>query len=424
MSGFFQDVLRGATEGFFGSPFVRDYAHASKTFTPNSYQNAPKHKFLFHTYFDINKDAWGWENFPLERTNFGLLVKEVKLPDFVIDTTTLNQYNRKRVVQTKIKYQPIEISFHDDNANQATKLWEAYYRYYYRDGGIPSGIFSGERGNPNPGDIKYNNRNIYASGDNIENNWGYIGESKGSSKTKLPFFKNITVFGMNQHNFTAYTLVNPLITQFSHDTYNYGEGSGIMQNRMTVEFETVVYNYGSLDGSAPDRLVKTFGQEENYDRRLSPIATPGANKSILGQGGLIDGVGGTLEALGSGDILGAIKNAGTTYKTFRNVDLKKTAKQELLNNVNSALTNPETTRNLFALLPKVGATNSPVNTAGAPVSTDAQKNTVDRLINALQTETQTAGQQYSATTSPVQFFPPITREPLSIVGPPEPPAGS
>jgi hypothetical protein len=419
MSGFFQDVLRGATEGFFGSPFVRDYAHASKTFTPNSYQNAPKHKFLFHTYFDINKDAWRWENFPLdlERTNFGLLVKEVKLPDFVIDTTTLNQYNRKRVVQTKIKYQPIEITFHDDNANQATKLWEAYYRYYYRDGSIPSGIFSGERGNPNPGDIKYNNRNIYAPGDNIENNWGYIGESKGNSKTKLPFFKNITVFGMNRHNFTAYTLVNPLITQFSHDNYSYSEGSGIMQNKMTVEFETVVYNYGALDGSNPDKLIKGFGSEQNYDRRLSPIATPGANKSILGQGGLIDGVGGTLEALGNGDILGAIKNAGTTYKTFKNVDLKKTAKQELLNNVNSALTNPETTRNLIALIPKVGTTPSPVNTASAPVSTAEQQANVQNLINGLKT----AGTQYSATSYPAQIFPPVIREPLSIVGPPAPP---
>jgi len=419
MSGFFQDVLRGATEGFFGSPFVRDYAHASKTFTPNSYQNAPKHKFLFHTVFNINPDAWGWENFDLERTTFGLLVKEIKLPDFVIDTTTLNQYNRKRVVQTKIKYQPIEINFHDDNANQATKLWEAYYRYYYRDGGKPAGVFSDG--------VKYNNRNIYTPDTGmiaIDNNWGYIGESKSISGIKLPFFKNITVFGMNQHNFTAYTLVNPLITQFSHDTYNYSEGSGIMQNRMTVEFETVVYNYGALDGSDPGKIIQGFGSEENYDRRLSPIATPGANKSILGQGGLIDGAGGALEALGSGDILGAIKHAGTTYKTFKNVDLKKIAKQELLNNVNSALTNPETTRNLLALIPKIGTTPSPVNTAGAPVSTDAQKNTVDRLINALQTETQTAGTQYSATSSPAQVFPNITREPLAIVGPPVPPTGS
>lgn len=375
MSGFFQDVLRGATEGFFGSAFVRDYAHASKTFTPNSYQNAPKHKFLFHTYFNINSEAWGWDNFPLERQNFGLLVKQIKLPEFAIDTSTLNQYNRKRIVQTKIKYQPIEVVFHDDNASQATKLWEAYYRYNYRDASRAFGIFSGEGGNGSPGDVNYNNRNIYDSSSEIEqlgiNNWGYIGESNSStSDTKIPFFKNITVFGMNQHKFTAYTLINPIITNFSHDTYSYNEGSGIMENRMTLDFETVVYNYGALDGTNPDQLVTGFGREENYDRRLSPIATPGANRAILGQGGLIDGVGGTLEALGNGDILRAIKNAGTTYNTFKNVDLKQIAKQELVNSVNSALSNPETQRNLLALIPRRTASPNSSNT-GAPDTSNA-----------------------------------------------------
>ena len=349
MSGFFQDLLRGAVGGFFGSDYLRDFTHASKTFRPNFYQNAPKYKFLFHTYFEINQEIYanGFDN----RQNLGLLVKEIKLPSYSFDTFQMNQYNRKRIIQTKIKYEPINITFHDDNANQATKLWEAYYKYNYRDA-IP-GIF------------KTANRNIYQ--DNIiGDEFGFSADAYNSSNVKVPFFKSIIVYGLNRHNFTMYKLINPIITAFNHDTYNYDQGNGIMQNQMTIDYETVVYDYGALDGTRPDNVVKEFGLDENYDRRLSPIATPGSNRTILGQGGLVDGAGGVIQSLQQGNILGAIKAAGTTYNTFKDVDLKQNAKQELLNGVSSALTNPNVTRNIGAFFQKVGSTAATTGTASAP----------------------------------------------------------
>ena len=54
MSGFFQNLLQDAAGTFFGSDFLRDYTHASKTFRPDAYQNAPNFKFLFHVYFELN----------------------------------------------------------------------------------------------------------------------------------------------------------------------------------------------------------------------------------------------------------------------------------------------------------------------------------------------------------------------------------
>ena len=90
MSGFFQNLLTDAAGEFFGSDYLRDYTHASKTFRPNSYQNAPKFKFLFHVYFDINPDVYK----PALGTNLGLDVKTIKLPGYSFTTHELNQYNR------------------------------------------------------------------------------------------------------------------------------------------------------------------------------------------------------------------------------------------------------------------------------------------------------------------------------------------
>lgn len=377
--------LQNAAGAFFGSDYLRDYTHASKTFRTNSYQNAPKLKFLFHTYFDINPDAYSADG------NYGLLVKEVKLPSFSVQTQQLNQYNRKRIIQTKIKYEPIEIVFHDDNNNQATKLWEAYYTYYYNDATKPGIVFAGNRGGAAGAAGKsYNSSNIYDTSISGDDDWGFSGGSTpGSDGKKVPFFKNITVFGFNQHNFTAYSLVNPVITSYGHDTYNYAEGGGVMQNRMTIDYETVVYNYGALDGRSPGDIVTGFGDASNYDRTESPINKPGANGTILGKGGLVDAVGGTIEALSEGNIIGAIKTAGTAYNTFKNRDIVQTAGAELDAMLRNTIQNTPNARNTLFDFPTAGMSPGTVGTAGAPVIGALTK------PPAVNTNTTTAGTQYN-----------------------------
>jgi len=376
MAGFFQDLLQGVGAGFFGNDTLRDYTHASKTFRSDSYANAPKYKFVFHTYFNINPEAYPQAT----EKNFGILVKDVKLPSYSFNTVQLNQYNRKRIVQTKIRYEPISVSFHDDNNNTINKLWYAYYTYYYADATKPT-IFLGKRGAIPPKDptaattqstnADYNVPNIYDDSIQGNDNWGYIGETnKLKLGHKVPFFNNITVFGFNQHNFTAYTLVNPIITSFGHDTYNYAEGGGTMTNNMSIDYETVVYNEGAMAGNSPGDIVTGFGDEANYDRRTSPIAMPGANNSILGPYGILDGLGGAVQDLGEGNILGAIQKAGAAYKTSKNMDLKTNIKQELGAMAQSAVDGfgspVSTNRNMLFDIPNKSATPYFIGTAGAP----------------------------------------------------------
>jgi hypothetical protein len=356
MAGFFQNLLTDAAAGFFGNDYLRDYTHASKTFRPNAYQYAPKFKFLFHVYFEINQSAYA-VGLP-QGANFGLAVKSVKLPSYSFDTHTMNQYNRKRIVQTKIKYDPIDINFHDDNGNLIRNMWYNYYTYYYKDASIPVASVSGRQaqqtgnGSTNsPNNTNYNSRNIYSQSITGDTNWGYIGETPdspntniqaGNGQTKIPFFKNVTIFGFNQHKYAAYTLINPIINRFAHDTYNYAEGNGTMENTMTLDYETVKYFQGSIDGTKPSDIVAGFGLEANYDRAPSPITRPGSQSSILGQGGLVDGVGGVIEDLSGENInpLGAIQKAGATYNTLKNINLKQAIKSEVTAGITNALMNP------------------------------------------------------------------------------------
>ena len=223
-------------------------------------------------------------------------------------------------------------------------MWYNYYTYYYKDATKPISITAGRVGPQQPTNAPlnlsadYNSRNIYQNSIYGDEDWGYIGDTSAPSQTlsnssqgtsKIPFFKNIQIYGFNQHNFVLYTLINPIITRFGHDTYDYAQGNGTMTNQMTVDYETVKYSEGALDGKTPGNTVPGFGDNANYDKTLSPIARLGSNQTILGQGGLVDAAGGFTQALADGNFLAAAQIAGTSYNTFKNSNLKQIAKGDI-----------------------------------------------------------------------------------------------
>lgn len=268
-------------------PFVllRDYRHASKVFRSNSYENSPRLKFLYHVYFTINIS----EIPPLaaiygnnESATIGLLVKSIQLPKYEIDTETLNQYNRKRIIQTKITYQPVDVEFHDDGGDRIRQMWYNYFSYYYKD---PSQQYdnvtniNGTNGSSQAiaNGFSYNNRDIYA-GNRAVNDWGFIGESYSDGTTsvsgKPPFFRDIKIYGFDQSQFAEYVLINPLIRAWDHDTYDYSEGDGIMTNRMSILYETVKYYSGAIGAARPDSNVVGFADPAKYDLNSGALRYP------------------------------------------------------------------------------------------------------------------------------------------------------
>ena len=330
-------------QGFTNVNSLRDYTHASKTFTSNSFELKPRYKFLFHVSFTLNTDipAIGKVVGSQEVTNLSYVVKTVDLPKYSVDTEVMNQYNRKRIVQTKINYDPVTLTFHDDSGDNVRNMWYNYYSYYYKD---PSQNYlapNSTNGSLGPSGNKangfgYNARDIYENQrlGNV-NDWGFIGESFNDgtqdSSGKPPFFRDIRIYGMDQHKFAEYVLINPIITAWAHDTYNYTEGAGTMQNSMTIAYETVKYYSGAIGNQRPDINVQGFADPAHYDQTRSPISRPGSTSTVFGQGGLLDAGGGILEDLQSGGLLGAIgavQKAGTAYNTFKGKNIKSIAVNE------------------------------------------------------------------------------------------------
>ena len=346
MGYFGEDFL----QGFFGAAGLKDYSHASKTFRSNGYELSPRTKFLFHVYFNINTgqipalaNVFGDGDI----ATVGMMVKTIQLPSYQMSVDTMNQYNRKRLVQTKIEYNPVQILFNDDQGDLIRNMWYNYYSYYYKD---PSQNYENTASiNGSIGNLQtlsngfgYNTRDIYDNSRQV-NDWGYIGEGyqdssifSGQNSSKPPFFRDIKIYGLSQKKFASYVLINPMITEWQHDTYDYSQGSGIMTHTMNIKYETVKYYSGYIGGEQPSSTVVGFADPSHYDTERSALARPGSTATVFGQGGLVDAGAGLLQdlnALSTGqgglqNIIGAVQKAGTSYQTFKGKDIASIANEE------------------------------------------------------------------------------------------------
>lgn len=256
------------------------WEHASRTFQDDYFRLAPKSKFLYHVFFDINTSALKSLNLKYQHQNeIGLLVKSADLPRFTLKTQTLNQYNRKKIVMTDHEFQPINLKFHDDRSHIVNTLWQNYYSYYFADptsAKAPGAYF----------------RTAMRNGSFIRSRYGL------DNNSSIPFFNRIILYQLNKREYVSYTLINPMITSFNHDqVQSNDQGTNGAECNMTLSYEAVSYDIGSIRGGR----VKGFAVD-HYDKSPSPLsAYGGGTASLFGAGGVIEGAADVFDALASGE---------------------------------------------------------------------------------------------------------------------------
>jgi hypothetical protein len=317
------------------STTLRDQQHAARLFSDDQFRLAPKHKFLFHVAFGINPAALKNINLANRHKNeINMLVKSCDLPNYTLKVETLNQYNRKKNVQTGYTLNPINILFHDDNMGVINQLWQNYYSYYYADptSAMKAGAF-GRTATKNPNYIR-----------------APYGLDNGST---LPFFNYITIYQMARHEYVAYTLINPIISAWNHNKVDYSQ-TGTHDNQMQIQYEAVAYNVGEVSAGDPEG----FGLE-HYDTSLSPLQVRDSNTDTTSPSFVSNGVATNTD-------LAALGTLTTQINSYQN-------------------TQPLTQGGTAGILPGViQNTNSSVSGLQGlsfPVSTATTSNTVATQVN-------------------------------------------
>jgi hypothetical protein len=291
---------------------IKDFKHASRLYVDNNYALSPKYDWLYHVYFDLDPTL---TKVARDRVlEAGMLVKSVDLPKFNIDTKTFNMYNRPDVIQTKIKYDNIQITFHDDQSDVVRNFWFDYMHHYYRD---MDASYSDSSGQIHP---LYHSKTQYRLGQrDVLNNFGYKPRN-GGGVNGAQYIQAIRIYSLHQKRFSEYTLVNPTIISFSHGQHQ-ASSNGSLEHSMTLAYTTLLY----ASGYVTRNTVKGFA-DLHYDKSPSPLtAAGGGTNSILGPGGIVS----ALDSFVQNPVRGAF-GLFRSFEKNQNVDLGGLAAAELL----------------------------------------------------------------------------------------------
>lgn len=302
------DYLQGFQNGL---PGMKDYRHASRLYIDDNFKLLPKQKFLFHVVFNLDESLFETKFTANEISQLNMLVKAADLPRYGYNVEEKIQYNKKMYTATRIQYEPVNITFHDDHADTVNAFWKKYYEYTIADGVSMNSdlqISATKDDYYKPEYIRTTNR---------------YGLDTPKQRGK-PYIKGIEIFVLHKQRFTSMTLVNPVIGSFAHDTLDQGDGAGVMQNTMQIFYETVLYKSGIVNVNNIPGFATV-----NYDKEPSPLTVlGGGTNSIFGPGGVVDGIGSVIKNVQTGNILGAILSASNTYNNAKKIK-KKDAKEEL-----------------------------------------------------------------------------------------------
>ena len=343
MANKFTRFLNGVASGLTNPKgIVGNWQHATRLFIDDTMRLAPRTKFNFYVNFEIDRTAVKAPNFDSGKIlEAGLLAKRADLPKYNFDSTVLNQYNRKKIVQQMINYEPVSISLHDDAAGVVNALWAIYYGYYIADRHMPQAAYGATHLRPTKTPV---DGFRYGMDNNIS----------------TPFFKAVHIFTMSRRRFIGYTLVNPRIKSWSHGDVDYGDGAGTVESNMSLEYEAVKYSAGNVSFGSP-RGFATL----HYDTVPSPLSVAGGGTAtLLGPGGVLDGLESIFGDVSSGSTFssfgGFLGTAIKSINTYRNI--KGLSKEGLKAEAINVLSNPSNVQGIVSTVGGVTGAVFPKNT--------------------------------------------------------------
>ena len=191
-------------------------------------------------------------------------VSNVTAAGYSFDTLIANQYNKKRVIQTKLNYDPITVSFYDTFDNQFHNIMRRYIQHYYNGGMGIEGRVSLE-----------GNETINASFNTDQ------GFTPNSDRYFFPSISIVQNGFANQHRETV--LINSMITEVRGDTLDSSDSQPVQysvtfqpESVQTLQVGTQFISDTSVEPTDFNVLVGGFGDDvtAGTDTRGADLTSP------------------------------------------------------------------------------------------------------------------------------------------------------
>lgn len=213
-TGLVSDTISTLLGGNGGGSFFNGATSRFRLFSPQGY-NIPKPKFMYYVNFVSSNIA--------NTNRLGFFVKRIDRLQMTYEIIELNQYNKKRLVQGKLQYGPLNFSFYDVADGSAVKLVEAYNRFYYGD-------FQGKN------DTSWN-YDIIGSNFEFAPNWGLSGQVSPNANN---FIERIEIYEIYDQVYSQIDFINPKFTNVDMANLAIDDSNGNEIN-IQAKYEGVVF---------------------------------------------------------------------------------------------------------------------------------------------------------------------------------------
>lgn len=231
MADFFKNVWSALGDREF---YLKDFRNAYH-YTPS--QDPPRQQFGGFVSFVLDRDLFNTfynDNGSDEelRIRMSSLVRTADFPQIEFKTQTLNEYNRKKIINTGVEYQPVTIRVVDTASNAWLTIIMKYFAYHYMN----------PRNQGNQGERDLQNISNTTGAEMISSQFGAGGpfdsNKAGYNINYNPhFFERIDYVLYHANKGTQYSLMNPVMTGFTHTPIDYASNE-LMEFTMTFQYES------------------------------------------------------------------------------------------------------------------------------------------------------------------------------------------
>ena len=231
MADFFKNIWSALGDREF---YWRDFRNA---YHYNPSQDPPRQQFGGYVSFVLDRELFlnpffdGTDNDEL-RVRMSSLVRTADMPQVEFKTQTMNEYNKKKIVNTGVEYQPVTIRVVDTASNAWLQIIMKYFAYHYM----------------NPRNKNQDGNRDINSTTNFEGGLDFIGSQFGAGgpfdsnrygynvNLNPNFFERIDYVLYHAQKGVQYSLLNPVMTGFTHTPIDYASNE-LMEFTMTFQYE-------------------------------------------------------------------------------------------------------------------------------------------------------------------------------------------
>lgn len=210
-----------------GLPLImRDSRYASVHNKVNrTVQAMPRQKFLYYASFVPSTNLSAVRDFESWQRGFAFQIARVDRVKASPQVKELNQYNRKRLIQTGVEYDTLNLEMHDTVDDRVLRVWRDYHKWYFGDG----------RGKNASTTWK---TSVIRNEFPVSNGWGFSPPDTMAWDTN--FFDYLDVYTFYGRKFTQVRFFNPKITSISFDAMD-SSSSELSKVDMSIKHEGFEY---------------------------------------------------------------------------------------------------------------------------------------------------------------------------------------